>query len=265
MKQRVIYGALCALVTITCIVLSVYTRVPFLVLASLAAGWEMTKAFKKCGLHPEKWPAFLLCTLCTGLLCVNKSGYVFPVFMIIMIALFGQMILTGRPNVKNLYATIGIMAYPLSPILLMVYIALKEHLWAPVFLNAIFPAIISDTFALFGGMLFGKHKLAPHISPKKTVEGLISGLIFGTLSGFAVYYILDAFTLNLIPLWAVVAAAFFSAVAGAFGDLAASAVKREAGIKDYGNLIPGHGGVLDRVDSAIFAIPVCYMIYAMFV
>lgn len=265
MKQRVIFGSICALVTIACIVLSVYTRVAFLVLASMIAGYEMAKAFKNCGLHVEKWPAFLLCTFCTGLLCVNKSGYVFPVFMIIMIALFGQMILTGRPNVRNLYATIGIMAYPLSPLLLMVYIALKNHLWAPVFLNAILPAIISDTFALFGGMLLGKHKLAPHISPKKTWEGLFSGLIFGTLSGFAVYYILGAFDKNIIPLWAVMVSAFLSAVAGAFGDLAASAVKREAGIKDYGNLIPGHGGILDRVDSAIFAIPVCYMMYAMFV
>ncbi|MBQ6715111.1 MAG: CDP-archaeol synthase, partial [Clostridia bacterium] len=188
-----------------------------------------------------------------------------PVFMIIMIALFGQMILTGRPNVKNLYATLGIMAYPLSPILLMVYIALKDHLWAPVFLNAILPAILSDTFALFGGRLLGKHKLAPHISPKKTWEGLITGLVFGTLSGFGVHYILVAFSKNIIPLWAVIIAAFFSAVAGAFGDLAASSVKREAGIKDYSNLIPGHGGILDRVDSALFAIPVCYMIYAMFV
>ena len=265
MKQRVIFGALCAAVTIAAIVLSVYTRVAFFVAASLVAGWEMARAFKKCGIHVEKWPAFLLCTLCTGLLCVGKSGYVFPVFMIIMIVLFGQMILTGRPNIKNLYGTLGIMAYPLSPILLMVYIALKDHLWAPVFLNAILPAILSDTFALFGGRLFGKHKLAPHISPKKTWEGLISGLIFGTLSGFGVHYILVAFSRNIIPLWAVVIASFFAAVSGAFGDLAASAIKREAGIKDYSNLIPGHGGILDRVDSALFAIPVCYMVYAMFV
>lgn len=265
MKQRLIYGTLCAVVTIVAIVLSTETRVLFLVLASLVAGWEIARAFKKVDIHVEKWPAFLLCTFCTGLLCVGKSGYVFPVFMIIMIALFSQMILTGRPNIKNLYATLGIMAYPLSPILLMVYIALKDHLWAPVFLNAIVPAILSDTFALFGGSLFGKHKLAPHISPKKTVEGLISGLIFGTLSGFGVHYILVAFSRNLIPLWAVVIAAFFSAVSGAFGDLAASAIKREVGIKDYSNLIPGHGGVLDRVDSVLFSIPVCYMIYALFV
>lgn len=265
MKQRVIYGTLCAAVAIAAIVISVHTRVAFFVLASLISGWEMSRAFQKCGYHVEKWPAFLLCTLCTGLLCFDKAGYVFPVFMMIMVALFGQMILTGRPNVKNLYATLGVMAYPLSPILLMVYIALKDHLWAPVFLNGILPAILSDTFALFGGRLFGKHKLAPHISPKKTWEGLICGLLFGTLSGFAVHYILVAFGQNIIPLWAVLVASFLSAVSGAFGDLAASAVKREAGIKDYSNLIPGHGGILDRADSALFAIPVCYMVYAMFV
>ena len=265
MKQRVIYGSVCALITIVCIVLCVYTRVAFLVIASLIAGWEMSGAFNKCGFRVEKWPAFLLCTLCTGLLCIEKSGYVFPVFMIIMLSLFIQMILTGKPNVKNLYATLGVMAYPLSPILLMVYIALKDHLWAPIFLNAILPAIVSDTFALFGGRLFGKHKLAPHISPKKTIEGLISGLLFGTASGVGVHYILVAFSRNIIPLWAVIVASLLSAIAGAFGDLAASAVKREAGIKDYSNLIPGHGGILDRVDSVLFSIPVCYMVYALFV
>ena len=265
MKQRVIFGALCAVITIVALVLSSGSRVAFFVLASLIAGWEMARAFEKSGFHVEKWPAFMLCTFCTGLLCIGKQGYVFPVFMIIMVALFGQMILTGRPNIRNLYATLGIMAYPLSPILLMVYISLQDHLWAPVFLNAILPAILSDTFALFGGRLFGKHKLAPDISPKKTWEGLITGLIFATLSGFGVHYILAAFSRNIIPLWAVVAASFLSAVSGAFGDLAASAVKRDAGIKDYSNLIPGHGGILDRVDSALFAIPVCYMVYAMFV
>ena len=66
-------------------------------------------------------------------------------------------------------------------------------------------------------------------------------------------------------LWAVIVAALASALAGALGDLAASSVKRAAQIKDYSHLIPGHGGMLDRVDSALFAIPVCYMIYALFV
>lgn len=265
MKQRIIFGALCALITVLCITLSPYSRVLFFVVASLIAGHEMKNAFKKCGFTVEAWPMYALCIFCTGLLVIGKTGYVFPAFMIIMIALFVQMILFSRPSVRDVYATLGVMVYPLSPILLMVYISLREQVWAAVFLNGILPAIISDTFALFGGRKFGKHKLSPHISPKKTVEGLISGLVMGTLSGFAVHYILVGFGRNIIPLWAVLIASLLSAVAGAFGDLAASSVKREAGIKDYSNLIPGHGGIMDRVDSALFAIPTCFMIYALFV
>ena len=126
-------------------------------------------------------------------------------------------------------------------------------------------AFLSDTGAYFAGRAFGKHKLAPIISPNKTVEGLICGLAAALLSGIAVHYILVAFSASLIPLWAEILTAFVAAVAGAFGDLAASSVKREAGIKDYSNLIPGHGGMLDRADSTLFSIPACFMVYAFFI
>ena len=95
----------------------------------------------------------------------------------------------------------------MSPLLLMVYISVNDAIWAAVFLNSIVPAIVSDTFALFGGRRFGKHKLSPHISPHKTVEGLLCGLACGTLSGFAVYGILHAFGRGVIPMWAVIVAA----------------------------------------------------------
>lgn len=114
----------------------------------------------------------------------------------------------------------------------------------------------SDTCALFAGMAFGKHKLAPVISPKKTIEGSIGGVIGATLLlviyGVAVTTWSD--TVLSVPLCMVVG--IFGAVLGQIGDLSFSIVKRKSGIKDYGKIFPGHGGVLDRFDSVIFVAPV---------
>lgn len=121
-------------------------------------------------------------------------------------------------------------------------------------------SIFTDVFALIFGRLLGKRKLAPRISPNKTLEGAIFGTtltivimlpleyLFSRISGFEVNY------LNLVLL------SFFASVAGQFGDLSTSVIKRMGGLKDYSDLIPGHGGILDRFDSMIFAIPIVYVL-----
>lgn len=112
-------------------------------------------------------------------------------------------------------------------------------------------AFLSDSGAYFAGLKFGKHKLAPVISPKKTVEGVVGGVL-GAVLGMILYcLILSAFfDMDVNYLYAVVYGVLGS-VGGVFGDLCFSVVKRQTGIKDYGNLIPGHGGILDRFDSTI--------------
>ena len=116
-------------------------------------------------------------------------------------------------------------------------------------------ACINDTGAYFAGMLFGRHKLAPVISPKKTVEGAVGGvlsvmivmLLYTLILGFGFdFYVNYAFALVY---------GLFGALVGIFGDLCFSVIKRQTGIKDYGNLIPGHGGVLDRMDSMVLVGP----------
>lgn len=147
-------------------------------------------------------------------------------------------------------------------------ITLTGYIYIPVFLShinllsmqeSIFIWLIfifawgSDTCAYFAGMFFGKHKLIPEISPKKTIEGAIGGVI-GTMIITLLFarYFHEANLVYFIPF------AIVGSVVSQIGDLFASAIKREFGIKDYGNLIPGHGGILDRFDSILFTAPLTY-------
>lgn len=122
-------------------------------------------------------------------------------------------------------------------------------------------AWVSDTFAYFTGVLIGKHKAFPVLSPKKTIEGCLGGVVFAGLAG-----LLYAFALNkggvidsdlYIPFLILGLA---GSILGQLGDLAASAIKRNYEIKDYGKLIPGHGGIMDRFDSVIFVSPFIYVL-----
>ena len=118
-----------------------------------------------------------------------------------------------------------------------------------------------DTCAYCVGVLFGKHKMAPVLSPKKTIEGAVGGVIgaagLGALFGWFVTSRVDA-SANFIFLFAIISAA--GALISMVGDLAASGIKRNYDVKDYGKLIPGHGGVMDRFDSVIFAAPIIYFL-----
>lgn len=121
-------------------------------------------------------------------------------------------------------------------------------------------AFMSDSAALFTGMACGKHKLAPKASPKKTVEGAVGGLAGGVL-GMIVFRIVFFFvTVEPLPIGWCMVIGLVGAFMGQLGDLSFSIIKRQFGIKDYGRLLPGHGGVLDRFDSVIFAAPVTWML-----
>jgi phosphatidate cytidylyltransferase len=120
-------------------------------------------------------------------------------------------------------------------------------------------AFTSDAFALFAGMAFGKHKLAPKLSPKKTVEGSVGGFAGSVLCCVA-YGLLVQAVWGFQPNFPVLALyGLVASLVSQLGDLSFSYIKREFGIKDYGHLLPGHGGVLDRFDSVIFCAPFTYI------
>lgn len=119
--------------------------------------------------------------------------------------------------------------------------------------------VITDIAAYFVGRGCGKHKLAPIISPKKTIEGSIGGTVYAVAILMLVAFILNATNILQVNYTALIIYLTLASVVGQFGDLALSSVKRIVGVKDYGNLLPGHGGILDRFDSLLFVLPFTYL------
>ena len=129
------------------------------------------------------------------------------------------------------------------------------------------PFILSfacDTFAFFAGLTLGKHKLAPKVSPKKTIEGSIGGLLGNVVCGLLFAYVMDRWFGGSIGYGPMVLLALFCGVVAQIGDLSFSLIKREFGIKDYGRIFLAHGGVLDRFDSVLFVAPVVEIVFRFF-
>ena len=130
----------------------------------------------------------------------------------------------------------------------------------------------ADSGAYFVGTFFGKRKLCPAISPKKTVEGLIGGVVTAVLGNALVCVAFQLFCSWVVP-WGYIRSAVtinspavmlvtpFATLLGVLGDLSASIIKRQCGIKDFGNIMPGHGGAMDRFDSVLFISPLFYFIF----
>ena len=159
------------------------------------------------------------------------------------------------------WAFFGGLVVPYLLLSLLRIFQMNYHHGAFIVLLPLLAAWGADTCALFSGMLFGKHKLAPVVSPKKTVEGAVGGVVGGAVLVLIAAVIMNR-TLDLeMPLWSAVVLGAVGAVLGEIGDLSFSVIKRQTGIKDYGHIFPGHGGVLDRFDSVLFVAPFAELLF----
>ncbi|MPW25842.1 phosphatidate cytidylyltransferase [Alkalibaculum sp. M08DMB] len=173
------------------------------------------------------------------------------------IVIFIYEIIKGKANVlQGIYALFGIIYVPF----LLGHISLFRNFENGSFLILLVFIICfsTDTFAYIIGINFGKHKLCPLISPKKSIEGAIGGIV-GSLIITSIYgYLMNKYNLlEFQPIYYIVLS-FWASILSQFGDLTASLIKRNFNVKDFGNILPGHGGVLDRFDSIIFATPLVY-------
>jgi phosphatidate cytidylyltransferase len=160
-------------------------------------------------------------------------------------------------NITTADKYLYLLGYIVFPFLLITRLPLIENVFNPKIIIGLFILIwINDTMAYVVGKSIGKNKLFERISPKKTIEGFLGGLVFAIICSvfIAQYYILQP-----VYIWAIIA--LLVGVLGTIGDLIESKFKRVAGVKDSGKIMPGHGGILDRLDSIIFVGPFVFLLY----
>lgn len=191
------------------------------------------------------------------------EAFVFPLELAAVFLIFFMLILKHKEiNFQQTAFMLACMILvPESMITILKTEALDDNHGIVFLILGLCGAWIADSGAYFAGTFFGKHKLCPEISPKKTIEGLIGGIVTTAI----IFVVFNAVYVNFISSEKLhvnyILLAFAGAVCaliGTVGDLSASMIKRQCGIKDYGNIMPGHGGMMDRFDSVLFVMPTFY-------
>lgn len=226
----------------------IYLKVA-LTLLSVIATLELRNAFKKLNISINLPVIFMGILFLIISIYTNLPNYFSIIFVLIILLLI--MVFDKRDSLNDLVYTFFTFVY--IPFLFFLLLELEM---TPFLYLVFIISFTTDTFAYLVGVNFGKNKLIERVSPNKSVEGAIGGIL-GCLIFTLIYFYMVKIEINLLALIFIVVAS----ITGQLGDLVASKFKREAGIKDYSNILPGHGGILDRFDSIIMVIPMVYSLY----
>ena len=237
-KTRLISSIVLVVLALVVILTGGYLLAAVLLFLSLTAYRELMKA---CGLTEKGKPS--------GLEIIGYTGIV-AYYLVMVFTKQADQIMSSFFNV--VYAPVM-----LSCIYLVRTLPYGNYSVWMIFISS----WICDTCAYAVGIVIGKHKMVPKLSPKKSIEGAIGGVLGAAIvGGLYGYFVVEPVITEQNVTWVFVLISAAGAVISQIGDLAASAIKRNHDIKDYGKLIPGHGGVMDRFDSVIFTAPMIYLL-----
>ena len=238
------------------------------VMAAVCAvsSWELISGVTpEAGLRPRIYAAVSAAAMPVGT-ALGAGQVVVPLAALFLVtALFVEAVIAYEHEKPFRFADLAMQVFAgaVMPALLTLAVSLK--LMPNGRLKVLLPfiaAFVSDGGAYFAGLYLGRHRAFPKVSPKKTVEGCAGGLVAGVLIMLIYGLILSLCGLHII-IWRIAVYGVLGAAVTEIGDLAFSLIKREHGIKDYGRLLPGHGGMLDRFDSMVFAAPMLYVLAAL--
>lgn len=265
MKERVIGGFFVVLTTLIMLLPGGIVSAIVLGIISVRGIYEFCRVYKL-----EKTILACISYIATAafyvILYLNKVEFLFPFVLLFLMLLLAVYVFTF-PRYKDKDIATIFFGFVYVTILLS-YVLRVRSMTAGLFLS--FFILISswgnDVFAYLVGSAIGKHQFSPKVSPKKSVEGFIGGIAGAALVGYLYAFIVSKCIagMDMNAVYCAVIAAL-GAIPSVIGDLAASAIKRNNEIKDYGKLIPGHGGILDRFDSVIFTAPIIYYLVVLFI
>lgn len=261
---RTITGIVLVLVMLTAIVVSPYSYAVLFLLLLIGSLAEFNNLFKQSEVKPNQWLIYpisiaLFATsflVASGTLEIRYFIGLLPLFLVVMTAELYRKQAKPVENIAVTFLGILYLALPLSLVNFLVFPDIQPtHSYTPALLIAVFALIwIHDSGAYLFGVTMGKHRLFERISPKKSWEGAIGGTLTAILAAWGIAAFIPEISLTH---W--IAISVITVVSSTFGDLTESMFKRYFGIKDSGNILPGHGGFLDRFDSLFFAAPVVVM------
>lgn len=242
----------------------VYTIGVALILSGTA--WEFINLFIKGGYHPNPYPLLLGTVGIISIMYLDDHiltslMYTVTIFSILLFSVmnYRRHERTAAFNLTIELAALLFITY-LGSYLIKIRFLPNGLFWIGV---SIIPAVIGDIGAYFAGSLFGKHKLSLKLSPNKTIEGYIGGVFSAIIAGYA----LGLITHIYVPAITITASTLIGCITGILsplGDLSKSIFKRQFNRKNTGNIIPGHGGILDRIDTSLFAGPIAYYLIIFF-
>lgn len=257
MKTRILAGAalLCALLALMLWAPDYLVTIVVGVMASIGSYELLYRTGLQKNLRLNMYSAAMafLVSLWSGFGC--SYSWALVGILLYYALLFGEM-MASKLKLQFKDAMVCMLSGVVMPFLLtaLVRILCMERGRMLVYIPFVM-AFLSDTGAYFVGVTCGKHKMAPVISPKKSWEGFAGGVVTAMLGMVAYALLLDHVFGQEVNYWVAVLYGLVGSLAGVFGDLTLSVVKRQVGLKDYGNLIPGHGGILDRFDSVMVTAP----------
>ncbi|MDD4081691.1 MAG: phosphatidate cytidylyltransferase [Eubacteriales bacterium] len=238
------------------------------VAAVCLAMYEEFHALSQTGVRPVAFPSWIALIIAVPgfLLLTELGGLLLLIFltMLTMMTVSVVVIFRSGPKLEDLLMSLlPLFSIVVPGLCMLALVRVTPMAQQRTFLSlAFFVPVVGDSFAYFAGVRFGRVKLVPEVSPKKTVEGAAAGLIGSVLAAVGVYLLASAFSSNIIPFYHFLLLGFLGGIAGQIGDLFASIVKRYCRIKDFGHIFPGHGGMMDRLDSILFVAVQVYLYQA---